>query len=290
MTADQKKGKSEGAKQATEGQETKRQRTKRQEPEGQKAVGYTGYQTKQRLMAKQGIAKYVVREIIDDGMFIFLDAGSTVYQIGHELFADDTDISGLTILTNNMLVFNEFTDRSGKMSERGHVLTLTGGVYNQNHEALFGQVTEQVLKLFNPLIVIIGTSGFAVQRETPHSSDQSPRQGAFHHDIVSEIVTKRAIALAPTLHRVVVCDYSKIGVWDTSCFATIHELAANTERCTIVTNTVPDGLSPEDHDLFEKRYLETRAALRDLSLDKVSIVRVDSEGRELSDRKPEETA
>ena len=51
---------------------------------------------------------------------------------------------------------------------------------------------------------MIGASGFFVEE------DSSNKQGAFHHDIVSEVVTKKAIASLRTLHRVVVCDYSKI--------------------------------------------------------------------------------
>jgi len=239
-----------------------------------KVQGYTVHQMSERLAEKEGIAKYVVNNVIRAGMSIFLDAGSTVHHVGHCLFEDKSQ-TGLTIMTNNMLVFHEFTKLSGVMSDRGNVLALTGGVYNQNHEALFGQAAEQVLKSFNPKVVVVGASGFMV---TESPSDPDDPQGAFHHDLVSEVVTKKAIVTKRTIHRVIVCDYSKIKVWDASCFATIETLALNTEQCTIVTSQVPSDLTEEDKGRFQARYNETCEALKKLSRGKVNMVRVDLGG------------
>jgi DeoR/GlpR family transcriptional regulator of sugar metabolism len=234
--------------------------------------GYTPYQSGMRLDVKKAIANYIVKKIIEDGMSIFLDAGSTIHQVGIRLFDDSCKKSGLTIMTNNMLVFKEFTEKSVKMSERGNVLSLTGGVYNQNHEALFGQAAEQVLKSFYPRVVLIGTSGFMV------GDSNSEHHGAFHHDLVSEVQTKKAIALMRTLHRVIVCDYSKIGVWDASCFATIHELAENTDKCTIITSKVPSNIEQIEREYYEKKYKTTIDALEKSKIQNVKMIRVDEKG------------
>lgn len=245
-----------------------------QEPDS----GYTARQMLTHQEEKKSIAKYVVKEFIKDDMCIFLDAGSTVRQVGLTLF-DEAKRSGLMIMTNNMLVFNEFTGRSFPMFQRGNVLALTGGGYNKNHEALFGAAVE-ALKSFNPLAVIIGTSGFLVDEE--EYPTEKGHQGAFYHDIVgSEVLTKRAIAGKPTGNRVVVCDYSKIGIPDASCFATIEELAQNTGHCTIVTSTVPDNLPPGLKQLHEDRYDRTAEALRKLSLQNVNLIRVNYEGEQV---------
>ena len=236
--------------------------------------GYTTIQMGHRIQEKEGIAKYVANSIIEDGMSIFLDAGSTVYQVGFELFKRKSQ-SGLTIMTNNMLVFRAFTDRDGDMYDRGNVLALTGGVYNKNHEALFGETAVQALKFYNPVVVIIGTSGFMAKEQ---HLDQS-NQGAFHHDLVSEIVTKKAIAAKSTWHRVIVCDYSKIGVQDTSCFVTLEELTENTDHCTIVTSIVPNDLPPNEKKRYEDRFNETYSALQKLSGCNVEMVRVDYDGK-----------
>jgi len=244
-----------------------------------KGSGYFAYQSSRQVKEKRAIAKYVVKKIIEDGMSIFLDAGSTVHQVGLTLF-NDTTISGLMIMTNNMLVFNEFTTRSKEMSDLGNVLALAGGVYNQNHEALFGQTAEQALKSFNPQVVVIGASGFMVKEMIP---DQLDHQGAFHHDLVSEIVTKKAIVAMRTLHRVIVCDYRKIGVWDASCFATIQELNDKTEQCTIVTSIVPPELDDSQKKRYEERYRETRNALKKLAQSthgSIKLLRVDYNGEE----------
>ncbi len=248
--------------------------------------GYTGYQRDQRKPAKEGIAKYVVKNIIKPATSIFLDAGSTVHQVGHQLF--QSDIVGLTIMTNNMLVFNEFT-REGLEFERGNILSLTGGVYNQSHEALFGEAVETVLKEFHPRVVVIGASGF-VAVDDPSFDKNS--QGAFNHDIVAEGSTKKAIARRSTFHRVIVCDHSKIGFPDSSCFATIEQLSENTKECSIITSILdyPELKDPElskdkRKDLTEeiKAYQElfkvTKAAVDKLSKHKVKMIMVDHEGK-----------
>jgi len=238
-------------------------------------VGYTALQQNHRLKEKDAIAKYVVNEIIQDGMSIFLDAGSTVHRVGLRLI-NNSSIRGLTIITNNMLIFNEFTKRNVEMTKQGNVLALTGGVYNQNHEALFGQAAAQVLKSFYPLVAIIGTSGFMVE-DSNDNQQNDQKKGAFHHDIVSEIVSKQAIAATRTTHRIIVCDYSKIGIWDASCFATISEIAEKTDQCTIVTSIVPED--EEDNKRYNKRFRDTHKALLNLNYSNIRMIRVGYDGK-----------
>ena len=186
-------------------------------------------------------------------------------------------------MTNNMLIFDTFTKRSKEMSELGNVLALTGGVYNQNHEALFGQTAERVLTNFNRGVVIIGASGFMVEKSEKTKGNQ---QGAFHHDLVSEVVTKKAIVTTRTVDRVIVCDFSKIGIWDASCFSTIQNLSKNARKCTIVTSSVPQFENDENkhkydenkHKYYEDLYRETDDELKRTKIKDVIMVRVDNNG------------
>ncbi|NIP24194.1 MAG: hypothetical protein GWN67_02385 [Phycisphaerae bacterium] len=262
-------------KNARKASDTKDKKGKQKE----KKKAYTRIRLTEHQEEKRGIAKYVVQNIIEDCMCIFLDAGSTVNQVGLTLF-DDSTISGLTIMTNNMLVFNEFTERSAEMYERGNVLALTGGVYNQNHEALHGDTTVQALRSFNPLVVILGTSGLMLEDTGVNEGEHVERKGAFHHDVVgSEVMTKKAIASMRTKHRVIVCDYSKIGIWDASCFASIEELAKNTDRCTIVTSDVPSNSLASDKTEFNDQYRNMKTILKSMALKNVTLRRVNHDGK-----------
>ena len=300
-------GKDASIKQSKEASNASNQQT---DGEPSAEQGYTASQQGRRLKEKMGIARYILKYIIQDDMSIFLDAGSTVEQVGHVLFNEQDKLNhyrqGLTILTNNMLVFEEFTkpELSFQMSDRGNVLALTGGAYNRNHKALFGPTVEEVLKAVCPVVVVIGTSGLIVeaeQKDTQPKTESQLLSGIFNHDLVSEGATKKAIAKKRTYHRVIVCDYSKIGIWDSSLFASITDLANHTEKCTIVTSVVPNPLYPYDMDQeyqnagagtaqisqYEKRYSAVKSALGLIGSSRIEIVQVDYEGNEYKAKKDE---
>jgi len=241
--------------------------------------GYTEEQRQKRVEQKEGIAKYVVDNLIESGTALFLDAGSTVQYIARRIFSPSTEITqkrSLTILTNNMAIFNDLNPPKehdgGIVPLLTHSLILTGGLYDRDHEALFGSQAKSGLETFYPHAVIIGTSGFTFQ------------DGVFYHGHTPEEVIKTAIIKKPTVRRIIVCDYTKIGKWDSFLCAHIKDLTENVDECWVVTSTIPENA--EKKSQYEKRFTDQKDLLQAQKKDspkfnKVTFVRVDPDGREV---------
>ena len=90
--------------------------------------------------------------------------------------------------------------------------------------------------------------------------------------------TKKAIVTTRTVDRVIVCDYSKIGLWDASCFSTIQNLSKNARKCTIVTSTVTQSEDEDKRKEYEDLYRETEDELKRSKIKDVIMVRVDNNG------------
>ncbi len=255
--------------------------TKEEKVSEKKERGYTEEQRQKQTKEKEGIAKYVVDNLIETGTAIFLDAGSTVQYIAREIFSPSSTQSkpkrSLTILTNNMGIFNELNslpENDRIVPRLNHALILTGGLYDRDHDALFGSQAKSGLNAFYPHAVIIGTSGFTFQH------------GLFYHGHTPEEVIKKAIIEKPTIRRIIVCDYTKIGKWDSFLCADIDALPKEVEECWVVTSTIPDDDPKKDH--YEKRFQNECQRLRALKddrekphfLENVRFVRVDINGNE----------
>jgi DeoR/GlpR family transcriptional regulator of sugar metabolism len=246
----------------------------------QKEKGYTQKQRLKRIEEKKGIAKYVVNNLIESGTALFLDAGSTVQYIAREIFTPSSDKlspkSSLTILTNNMGIFNDLNppkEDDDIVPRLNHALILTGGLYDRDHDALFGSQAKSGLELFYPHAVVIGTSGFTFQH------------GLFYHGHTPEEVIKKAIFAKPTVRRIIVCDYTKIGKWDSFLCAQIDALPKEVEECWVVTSTIPkDDLQK---DKYEERFQRECARLQEHKKkdsefkEKVKFVRVDTDGNQV---------
>lgn len=219
------------------------------------ASGYTARQVGRNEPEKKAIAKYVAREILDNYRSAFLDAGSTSLLIGSELLDQMPPDKGFKLLTNNILLLDRF--RAIHPDKDSARLILTGGVYNASHDALFGVAAETMFTL-NAQAIVVGASGFAV-----HGGNYS-NEGAYLYELDSEPETKKAIIAATTQIRFVVCDHTKLGVYDGPCFASLAQLAAGTEACTVVTSAIPQGRSAELAK-FRARLDSVRDALVDFN-------------------------
>lgn len=239
---------------------------------------YTGRQRLERMGAKEGIARYVVSELIESGTAIFLDAGSTVQAVAREIFSSRQKRS-LTIMTNNMGIFGDFNTQLGEGGpdpQLALTLILTGGLYDRDHDALLGTQAASALEDFYPHVVVIGTSGLKFGEDS----------GVFYHGHTPEEVVKKAILKKPAIRRIIVCDYSKVGRWDSFQCGKVEELSYNVEECFIVTGTVPD--KPPDgrsKRYYEDLFMNERAQMnRVMKSNKefaktVRFIRVDTEGK-----------
>ncbi|MBN1458356.1 MAG: DeoR/GlpR transcriptional regulator [Armatimonadetes bacterium] len=210
---------------------------------GQKRLWYTEFQEQQAKTEKDGIAIFVAN-MIEKGCPVFLDAGSTVSYIAREIFRREAPKvkQSLTIMTNNMRIFNSFNQGTRQGGPRdGHSLSLllTGGHYDNNHDALFGNQAKDALDKFYPRYVVMGCSGLTV------------KEGLFVFGHTDEQVIKQAIFTKPTYHRIIACDCGKIGRTDSFLCQPFKELVQHTRMCTVVTSFRPDNKSDDsvgDHE------------------------------------------
>jgi DeoR/GlpR family transcriptional regulator of sugar metabolism len=172
-----------------------------------------------RALDKEKIAKYVANTLIKDFDSVFLDAGSTVEILAEELFRKRKFLS---VLTNNIGVFAAYSKRSSDESISVNEFIFTGGRYDPMYEAVFGQNTLLTFHDFSPTIVIVGVSGLR------------SNEGVFCHGYEEQQV-KRLIWQKPTERRIIVADWSKIGLRDSHKFGEFDEFIRNTNEAIIVT-------------------------------------------------------
>ena len=257
---------------------------------GAEELYYTDIQQARCKKEKEGIAKYVVSELIDSGKGVFLDTGSTVRAVATEIFSRKYPCSSppseqpkhsLTIMTNNMGIYHDFTTwQLDPILALTVVLILTGGVYDKDHGGLFGTQAAESLENFHPEVTVMGTSGLRFS-----SKKDGKDGGIYYHGHTPEEVVKKAIFDKPAFRRIIVCDYSKIGKWDSFLCGRIEDLLENTEeKCYIVTSEVPCE-SPDDEAKyykakFDKEY-DKMIEFGDKNIpfkEKVRFIKVDTEG------------
>ncbi|MBM3476734.1 MAG: hypothetical protein FJX75_25970, partial [Armatimonadetes bacterium] len=223
---------------------------------------FTKQQWRARAAAKRCMAAY----ILDHGLIrprhaVLLDAGSTVGWVGREVFRRErVTCLNLTIMTNNMGIWNDFNDtynpedpESTFAPRPAHslALLLTGGKYDQQHDALFGSQAAHGLRDFNPHVVVMGTSGFTFNENG----------GLYYHGHTEEELVKKAMWSKPTEHRVIMCDHTKIGRKDSFLGGPIGQLMQNADRCTVVTSSPAfETMEPPAETDEEKEQLGLRVA------------------------------
>lgn len=240
--------------------------------------GYTDEQAKKQKEAKGAIAKFLLDEgLIPFGVPVFLDAGSTVHTVAEAVFSreDDGPPRGLTILTNNMRIFRDFSNMERHSSL---TLLLTGGDYDTGHQALFGDLSAQSLKQFYPHVIVMGSSGLTFA------------DGTFYHGHTPEGVIKRAIAEKETVTRIIVTDFSKLGKRDSFLAGSWDALSETAERVIVVTTVVPsrvyDGERELDPTVFDQRWEAEKDRFNKLRennpsvSNKLTLVRVKLNGTE----------
>ena len=138
----------------------------------------------EREPAKQRVGA-LAAGMVRPGDTVIIDIGTTALQVARHLHRRP----GLTIVTNNMAVYEEFID------DETVDLLLVGGLLRRNYRSLTGFLTEDSLRGIRADLVFLGISGV--------SEDL-----ALLDTTVEEIQTKRAMLRAAE-HRVLIADGAK---------------------------------------------------------------------------------
>jgi len=191
--------------------------------------------------AKITIAHRIVEEYLEEGDSVILDAGSSLAAVAEVMSKTKAHIDKrLTILTHNMGAF-EILNPKEELPQFGYNLLLAGGRYDRDLNALFGPQTETAYETIHPKKIIIGVSGIRFD------------EGLYCHGNTEELALKQILFAKPVIHRVIVCDYLKIGVQDALCFGKMSEILNAASYCSIVTNAPESNVAKEIRNRFEEQ-------------------------------------
>ncbi|MBN1646929.1 MAG: DeoR/GlpR transcriptional regulator [Spirochaetales bacterium] len=199
------------------------------------------FETKENLKknSKLNVAKTIIREFLNEGDSILLDAGTSLYPIAQEianLAKEDPAKTHFTIITHNYSAFQILVDQVPRNANLN--IVLAGGRYDQDLNALFGPQTMMAYENFFPRVVLIGISGLVAD------------QGLFCHGNTEESAVKDVIFQKSARDRIIVADYTKLGVPDALRFGESQKFKANVDNCILVTDEPGDGESEEVRKKF----------------------------------------
>lgn len=137
---------------------------------------------------KQKIAKYVVDNIIKEGMLITLDSGSTCRMIAEEIVQRKRKC---TVITNSLSALN-FLIKSSLVE-----VHLAGGKYNRENDCFHDDLTVEALRKFHSDIYILSPDGIDTELITTEYNTE--------HFVKQEMINQSDSV-------VVVGDYTKMGV------------------------------------------------------------------------------
>jgi DeoR/GlpR family transcriptional regulator of sugar metabolism len=138
----------------------------------------------ERASAKQRVGQ-AAAAMVQPGDTVIIDIGTTALQVARCLH----DRPGLTVVTNNMAVYDELA------GDDTIDLLLLGGLLRRNYRSLTGFLTEESLRGIRADLVFVGISGVSEDLTLLDTT-------------VEEIQTKRAM-LRAAAHRVLIADGAK---------------------------------------------------------------------------------
>lgn len=192
--------------------------------------------------SKAAVAKLIVEKYLNEGDSILLDAGSSLYPIAEIIAAKaklEPGHTHFTIMTHNYRAFEVLVKAVPR--EANLNIVLAGGRYDQDLNALFGNQTVTAYEDFFPRVVLLGVSGLVAEI------------GLFCHGNTEELTVKRAIFEKRARDRIIVADYTKVGLLDGFRFGEAQGLRANINRCVLVTDSPPDNSPLDLRERFNKQ-------------------------------------
>lgn len=200
------------------------------------------FETKERLRknSKLKVAQTIIKDFLNEGDSILLDAGTSLYPIAQEianLAKKNPAKTHFTIITHNYSAFQVLVDQVPRNANLN--IVLAGGRYDQDLNALFGPQTMMAYENFFPRVVLIGISGLVAD------------QGLFCHGNTEESAVKDVIFQKSARDRIIVADYSKLGVPDALRFGESQKFRANVDNCILVTDEPSKNESQKARKKFE---------------------------------------
>ena len=127
------------------------------------------YRTKWNMEGKIRIGKKAI-ELVDDGMYLFIDSSSTTLWLAKQLF----DKKDLHILTNNASI-------AQILSEDGHHhVEITCGTYDSKHGGIFGSDTADYIMQRHADILFVSASGINIYGISTKTKRVIASKHAFH--------------------------------------------------------------------------------------------------------------
>lgn len=177
---------------------------------------------------KNRIAIYITENYIEDFYSVAIDAGSTQLKIIERMMQQK---SYLSILTNNMTAFRDNLNISD--NNLANEFIFTGGKYVQLFDALHGEETLNSFNVFNPNVVIIGVSGFVIDKGfLCHGNDEVKAKKLLFNKKFSKII--------------IPIDYSKFGKMDSYSFGTLDEFQSYDNNVKVIVACPPIKPVSED--------------------------------------------
>ena len=167
--------------------------------------------------AKNKIAKYAA-ELIENGDFVFLDAGTTT-----EKMIDYLNVKDVTFVTNGFI-------HAKKLARKGYKVFITGGEIKASTEAIVGAECVLTLKNYNFTKCFMGTNGISLT-------------AGFTTPDVNEARVKSA-AIESSREVYVLADHSKFDEVSSATFAGLG-------KAVIITDRIPNKKYNNAADITE---------------------------------------
>lgn len=150
-------------------------------------------------------------DLIDDGDIIFLGSGTTV----HEVAKNIQNKRNLTVITNSLLVMEEFLD-----NEEVELIN-TGGTLRKSEYSFIGYVTEKTIKELSVSKVILGIRAISLEQ-------------GLTNDYLPETMTDRAIMQMGS-ELIIVADHTKF-----NRVSTVFVAPADTMNILVTSDGAPE--------------------------------------------------
>ncbi len=218
--------------------------------------GNSFYEAKQRENLLDKIAISLLSNcLLSEGDSIIIDAGTSLTPIAKiikERAQEKPKQTHYSIMTHNRSAFDLLIE--AKSTARFNVFH-TGGRYDEDLNASFGWLSEYAYQNFHAKWAFMGQAGLV------------SNEGLFCHGNTEELSLKRIIFSKPGYARVIIADWSKIGIPAGLCFGDSDKFVDNVDYCLLLT-TMPN----KQMEISEKL---DRELTRLESTYKVKVIRVD---------------
>jgi len=217
-----------------------------QDTEGGLSASWVQHWTNEHKDLKHALAHHAATHLIDYGAVIQVGSGTTLNYFMEQVVelqkVNNTPLD-LMILTTNLQVMGIGRDAKKDPQHKGIFDTmqiiLTGGALQLSLHSLVGQYAAEAVRtdVVHPKLVFFGAAGLTFE---------GGRLGV-SYQFEDELTTQVSYATRPTLHRILLCDQTKLGskvAWKAAGI-TAESMLTQAQKCTIIS-TLPDE-SDVDH-------------------------------------------